>query len=612
MVNSGVDWLVVPVARVRAQTFVLRVEPLWRRRFVHRFGDIVALRLLTRCTTEFSLLFPRRLHLSGVSWNSCSANTSLAPRRSAGAFVTPSLSSLAALLSKQGFPGSSRDIRRSSIWRPSCFGLQVGRFRIGTWGFRMSASTELAQKPTGSRVSDAVRNIRAALRGTRHDYTDGPVGTSIFLLAVPMVLEMIMESLFALSDVFFVSRLGANAIATVGLTESLMIIVYTLAMGLSISATAVVARRVGERDAEGAARAAVQAVIIGLVISTTLAVIGAVFAPELLVLMGASPEVVATGSMFTRVMLGGSVTAFMLFIINAAFRGAGDAAVSMRILWISNAINIVLGPMLIFGVGPFPRLGVTGAAIATTTGRGIGLLLAFYLLMKGSGHLKVSRRHLAVEMETIRRMLRMSVNGTFQVLVGTLSWIALIRIVASFGSAAMAGYTIAVRIMMFALLPAWGLSNASATMVGQALGAAKPDRAERAVWTATRYNMAFLGAMGVVFLLFAPAIVAGFTADAAVTDVAVFGLRTMAIGFPLYAIGMVLTQSFNGAGDTTTPTRINIAVFWLFEIPLAWLLARHTSLGWHAVFGAVLAAYSAMAVVSTIIFRRGTWRRRRV
>jgi Na+-driven multidrug efflux pump len=240
------------------------------------------------------------------------------------------------------------------------------------------------------------------------------------------------------------------------------------------------------------------------------------------------------------------------------------------------------------------------------------MLIAMYLLMRGTGHLKVARRHLALEMDTIKRMLRMSVNGTFQVLVGTLSWIALIRIVASFGSAAMAGYTIAVRMVMFAMLPAWGLSNASATMVGQALGAGKPDRAERAVWTATRYNMAFLGSMGVLFLLFAPSIVAGFTTDAAVAEVAIFGLRTMAIGFPLYAIGMVLTQSFNGAGDTATPTRINIAVFWVFEIPLAWLLARHTSLGWHATFAAVLAAYSAMAVVSTIIFRRGTWRRKRV
>ena len=476
----------------------------------------------------------------------------------------------------------------------------------------MSASTELAQQPAVSRSRDVFRNIGAALRGTRHDYTNGPIGTSIFLLAVPMVLEMMMESLFALSDVFFVSRLGADAIATVGLTESLMIIVYTLAMGLSISATAVVARRVGERDAEAAARAAVQGIVIGLAISTILAVIGAVFAPALLVLMGASPEVVASGSTFARVMLGGSVTAFMLFIINAAFRGAGDAAVSMRVLWISNAINIVLGPMFIFGISFFPRLGVTGAAVATTTGRGVGLLIAVYLLMKGSGHLKVARRHIAIELDTIRRMLRMSVNGTFQVLVGTLSWIALIRIVASFGSAAMAGYTIAIRMVMFAMLPAWGLSNASATMVGQALGAGKADRAERAVWTATRYNMVFLGSMGALFLLFAPAIVRGFTADAAVVDVAVFGLRTMAIGFPLYAIGMVLTQSFNGAGDTATPTRINIAVFWLFEIPLAWLLARHTSLGWHATFAAVLAAYSAMAVVSTIIFRRGTWRRQRV
>lgn len=455
-------------------------------------------------------------------------------------------------------------------------------------------------------------HIRDALRGTHHDYTQGAVGTSIFLLAVPMVLEMMMESLFALSDVFFVSRLGADAIATVGLTESMMIVVYTLAMGLSISATAIVARRIGERNADAAARAAVQAIAIGLVLSATLGIAGAWHAPALLRMMGASPAVIESGSMFTRVMLGGSATAFMLFVINAAFRGAGDAAVSMRILWLANAINIVLGPLLIFGIGPFPRFGVTGAAIATTIGRGTGVVFALYLLKRGSGHLKVTRRHLLLEWDTIQRMLRMSVNGTFQVLVGTLSWIALIRIVASFGSAAMAGYTIAVRMVMFAMLPAWGLSNAAATMVGQALGAAKPDRAERAVWTAMRYNMVFLGSMGLLFLIFAPTIVHGFTSDAAVADVAVFGLRTMAIGFPLYAVGMVLTQSFNGAGDTATPTRINIGIFWLFEIPLAWVLAKHTSLGWHATFGAVLAAYSALAAVSTIVFRRGSWRRQRV
>ncbi len=471
-------------------------------------------------------------------------------------------------------------------------------------------STELAPRSTG--MASVRRDLRDALRGTRHDYTSGSIGRAIFLLAVPMVLEMVMESLFAVTDVFFVARLGASAIATVGLTETMMIVVYTLAMGLAISAAAIVARRIGEKDADAAARAAVQAILIGAVMASVIAACGAVFAPELLILMGASSDVLTTGTTFTRVMLGGSVTAFMLFVINSSFRGAGDAAMSMRVLWISNAINIVLGPLLIFGVGPLPRLGVTGAAVATTIGRGVGVLIALYFLARGSGHLRVALRHLVIEWKTISRILRLSLNGTFQVLVGSLSWIALVRLMATFGSAAMAGYTIAVRMVMFALLPAWGLGNAAATMVGQALGASNPERAESAVWTAARYNVVFLGLMGLLFFVCAPFIVHAFTTDAAVSNVAVFGLRTMAAGFPMFAFGMTLTQSFNGAGDIATPTRINIGVFWIFEIPIAWVLAERTSLGSRAVFIAVLAAYSLLALVSTIMFKRGRWRTRRV
>lgn len=332
--------------------------------------------------------------------------------------------------------------------------------------------------PEHRSVTSTWHDLRDALRGARHDYTTGPIGRAIFLLAVPMVLEMVMESLFAVSDVFWVARLGADAVATVGLTESLMIVVYTLAIGLSIAASATVARRIGERDPEAAARAVVQAIALGGVISGTLAVAGAFFAPVLLAVMGASGEVLASGTMFTRVMLGGSFTAFLLFMINGGFRGAGDAAVAMRVLWVSNAINIVLGPLLVFGVGPFPRLGVTGAAIATTIGRGTGVLFALSRLVRGSGHLAVRRRHLRLELDTMMRMLRMSGSATFQVLVGSMSWIGLIRIMASFGSVAMAGYTIAIRLVVFALLPAWGLGNAAATMVGQSLGAKNPDRAE--------------------------------------------------------------------------------------------------------------------------------------
>ncbi|MES2523008.1 MAG: MATE family efflux transporter [Gemmatimonadota bacterium] len=469
-----------------------------------------------------------------------------------------------------------------------------------------------AAAPAPQARTSVWRDLKDAMRGTSHDYTQGPIGRAIFLLAVPMVLEMMMESLFAVSDVFFVSKLGANAIATVGLTESLMIIVYTIAMGLSISATAVVARRIGERDPDAAARAAVQAILLGFVIASTLGVIGAVWAPELLTMMGATPDVLEVGTGFARVMLGGSITAFLLFIINSALRGAGDAAVAMRVLWLANGINIVLGPLLIFGVGPFPEMGVVGAAVATTIGRGTGVLFALSRLVRGSGHLVVRRSHLAIETDTIKRMLRMSLNGTFQVLVGTLSWIALVRLMATFGSVAMAGYTIAVRVVVFALLPAWGLSNAAATMVGQALGAKNPDRAEKAVWTAARYNVAFLGAMGLLFVLTAPYIVGAFTTDPAVVEVATFGLRTMAFGFPFFAFGMTLTQSFNGAGDTATPTWINIGVFWLFEIPLAVGLALLTPMGSHAVFVSVLVAYTMLAVVSTILFRRGKWRGRAV
>jgi putative MATE family efflux protein len=439
-------------------------------------------------------------------------------------------------------------------------------------------------------------DVRDALRGTRHDYTSGSIGRAIFLLAIPMVLEMLMESLFALSDVFFVSRLGASAVATVGLTESMMIIVYTLAMGLAIGGSAMVARRIGEKDADGAARAASQAILLGALVSVVLGVLGAIFAPALLRLMGAEADVLETG------------TAFLLFVVNSAFRGAGDAAVSMRVLWLANGLNIALGPLLIFGVGPFPELGVTGAAVATTIGRGVGLLFALFTLMRGSGHLQVRRVHVVVEPATLRRLLQLAGNATFQVLVGSLSWMVLVRLMAGFGSAAMAGYTIAVRMVMFCLLPAWGLGNAAATMVGQALGARNPQRATDAVWAAAKYNVLFLGAVGVLFVLATTPIVGIFTRDTAVHDVAVPGLRLMAFGFPLYAFGMVLTQAFNGAGDTRTPTRINIAVFWVFELPLAWGLARYTALGPLSVFTAVLAAYSLLAAVSTIAFRRGRWR----
>ncbi|HVZ78104.1 MAG TPA: MATE family efflux transporter, partial [Gemmatimonadaceae bacterium] len=426
------------------------------------------------------------------------------------------------------------------------------------------------------------------------------------------VLEMAMDSIFAVVDVFWVAHLGADAVATVGLTESMMAIVYTLAFGLSIGATAVVARRIGERDPDGAAGGAVNALTLGILVSGAMGLAGAVLAPRLLAVMGADARVIAHGTSFTRVMLSGSATAFLLFVINAVFRGAGDAAVAMRVLWLANGINIVLGPLLIFGIGPFPKLGVTGAAVATTIGRGTGVLFALSRLAKDSGHLRVARRHLRVDWRAMLAMARMSAVGTFQVLIGTSSWIGLVRIIALFGSVALAGYTIAMRIVIFALLPAFGLSNAAATMVGQALGAGDPARAERSVWTAARYNLAFLGSLGVLFFALATPIVHLFTGDAAVAHVAVNGLRIIAVGFPLYAFGMVLTQSFNGAGDTWTPTLINLGVFWVLDIPLAYVLANHLHMGPPGGFAAVTVAYSVLAAVSAAAFRRGRWKAQRV
>ena len=453
--------------------------------------------------------------------------------------------------------------------------------------------------------------IRESLAGSHdHDYTKGPVGRSILLLAVPMVLEMAMESVFAIADIFYVSRLGAEAVATVGLTESLLAVVYALAMGLGIGATAVVARRIGEKDAEGAARAAAQAITVALLISVVLGAAGVALAPTLLRLMGASPEVIATGLGYTRVMLGGEATIIVLFVVNAVFRGAGDAAIAMRVLWLANLVNIALAPVLIFGPGPLPALGVTGAAIATTIGRGTGAALALWHLFRPGGRVRVERRHLVPNVRLMGQIARLSSSASLQMLIGTASWIGLVRIIAEFGSAALAGYTVGIRVVVFALLPSFGLSNAAATMVGQALGAKDPERAERAVWKAGFYNLCFLGVVGLVFVLFAEPIVGVFTRDPAVAPYGVACLRIVAAGFLFYAYGMVLTQSFNGAGDTWTPTVLNLAVFWMFEIPLAYVLANTLGMGPVGVFWAIAIAFSVLAVASALVFRRGRWKTR--
>jgi putative MATE family efflux protein len=461
---------------------------------------------------------------------------------------------------------------------------------------------------TTTHAPDFWRDVRDALRGTSHDYTSGTIGRAIFMLALPMVIEMSMESIFAVVDVFFVGRLGAAAVATVGLTESLMIVIYTIAFGLSIGATATVSRRIGEKDRDGAARAAVQVLLLGLGLSSVLCVFGAMYTPQLLTLMGADATVLNVGTMYARVTLGGSATAFLLFLVNAVFRGAGDAAVAMRVLILGNGINCLLDPALIFGIGPFPELGLTGAAIATTIGRGIGLIFALTLLTRGTGHLAVRRKHLIVNPKTMWTIAQLSGWGTVQVALGSTSWIALVKIVSAYGSTALAGYTIAIRIVIFVLMPAFGIGAAAATMVGQSLGAKLPDRAEQSVWTAVKLNMLFLGTTGAVFVFFAPFIVGLFTESADVARVGVYGLRAIGLGFPVYAFGMVLEQAFNGAGDTQTPTWINAFCFWAVQIPLAWFLATRFGFAERGVFIAVPLAYTTLGLVSALLFKRGAWK----
>jgi putative MATE family efflux protein len=475
----------------------------------------------------------------------------------------------------------------------------------------MSISSE-AIEPRPQAAPSVWSAIREALAGAHgRDFTEGPIGRAIFILAVPMVLEMVMESVFVVVDVFVVAHLGADAVATVGLTESFMTLIYAVAVGLSIGAGAMVARRIGEKDVDGAAHTGAQVLLFGLLVSMVLGILGAWLAPDLLRLMGGSAGVLANVT-FTRVMLGFNASVVMLYLANAVLRSAGDAAVAMRVLWLANAINIVLGPSLVFGWGPFPKLGIAGAAIATSIGRSVGTLFAISQMVKRDSRVRLAMRHFHLDPSLIARVVRLSLAATFQVFIGMASWIGLTRVLASFGSDALAGYTIGMRIVMFALLPAFGLSNAAATMVGQSLGAKKPDRAEASVWKAARYNLVFLGIVGLLFVIFAHPIVSFFTPDRDVLRYGVAALRTIAYGFLFYAYGMVLSQSFNGAGDTATPTWINLFVFWLFEIPLAWLLAKQLGYGPMGVFWAITIAFSTLAVVSAVLFRRGTWKQRMV
>jgi putative MATE family efflux protein len=454
--------------------------------------------------------------------------------------------------------------------------------------------------------------IREAVRGSTQDFTEAPVGRAVVLLAVPMVLEMLMESVFAVVDIFYVSRLGTDAIATIAITESLMTVIYAVAIGLSIGAAATVARRIGEKDPERAARAAVQSIALGTGVGSVFGVVGVLVAPSLLRAMGATEAVVTTGGGFARVMLGGSGTVLMLFLINAVFRGAGDPAIAMRVLWFANTINLTLCPCLIFGIGPFPELGVAGAAVGTTIGRGCGVIYQLVHLIRPGGRLRVRRTHLGLDPAVMRRILNVSGVAMFQNFVMTASWMGLIRILTGFGSAAVAGNGIAIRVILFALLPSYGVSNAAATLVGQNLGARKPERAEEAAWKAGLYNTCCLATVGAVFLLFAPRIISIFTSDADVAPYGVRCLRIVAAGFLFYGYGMVLTQSFNGAGDTRTPTLIHLVCLWLWEIPLAWVLARPLGFGPTGVFIAVSVAFSTLALMSAWLFSKGAWKEKRV
>ena len=455
-------------------------------------------------------------------------------------------------------------------------------------------------------------SLREAIAGSPQDFTTGSLNRAIFLLAVPMVLEMFLESVFAVVDVFWVARLGPDALAAVGLSETLLILVYGVALGLGLSATAMVARRVGEKDRDGAATAAVQAMALAVVVGLVFGACGWIFAKPLLRLMGGSPSVLATGSWYARIGLGTSVVPLVIIINNAVFRGAGDAALAMRVLWISNFINLVLDPCLIFGWGPFPCLGVTGAAVATLIGRTAGVLFQVWLFARGSERLRILRRHVRLARSVLVRLAKVSLTGIAQFLVPHLSWICLMRIVAEFGATAVASYTIGIRVILFVFLPSWGLSGAAATLVGQNLGANLPDRAESSVWRTSVCNMAFLGGVGVLLMIYAEPIARLFTSNTAVLPLAASCLRIISYGNVGYALGMVMLQAFNGAGDTRTPTVLNMIFFWLGEIPLAYAFANHTALLARGVSWGIVIAESALAVASLLVFRRGLWKQQEI
>lgn len=452
------------------------------------------------------------------------------------------------------------------------------------------------------------QEIKGAIKGTEADYTKISLKKAIFLLAVPMILELVMESTFAVVDIYFVGRLGASAVATVGLTETYLYLLYSVAMGLSIAITAIIARRIGEKKPESAGATAAQAVILALIISAPFAIAGIFYSKELLLLMGADAWAIEEGYRYTQWMLGGNAVIVLLFVINAIFRGAGDAAIAMRILFIANGINIVLDPLLIFGWGPIPAMGIEGAAIATNIGRGVGVAVQIWLLFKGGKHIKLNFKQLHWNAKVMMKIIRTSIGGIGQMIVSMTSWIFLVRILSDLGSEAVAGSTIAIRIMMFTVMPAWGLSNAAATLVGQNLGAGNPDRAESAIWKIGFYNMIYLSGISLLFFIYNRSLVSIFSDDLRVIAIGSEWLRILSYSFFIYGWWMVSVQAFNGAGDTKTPTYINLIFFWLIQIPLSWYLAIW--LGWEhsGVFWGVFISETSVGLFTLWLFKRGSWK----
>lgn len=447
-----------------------------------------------------------------------------------------------------------------------------------------------------------------ALKGSHGDFTEGSVRKAIFLLSIPMILEMMMESVFAVVDIAYVSRVSVNAVATIGLTESVITLIYAVAIGLSMAATAVVARRIGEKDVTGARIAAVQAIILGSVLAIAVGILGYIYAADILELMGGEPDLIAEGYGYTQWLIGGNITIMLLFLINAIFRGAGDASVAMWVLVLSNGLNIILDPIFIFGWGPIPEFGVKGAAIATNIGRGTAVVVQLAILFLGWSRIKVTLRNWVLDLKVMWNLIRVSLGGIAQFLIGTSSWVFLMRLMSEFGSEVLAGYTIAIRVMMFTLMPSWGMSNAAATLVGQNLGAGKPDRAEASVWKTGKYNAWFMGLVSILYLVFAPNILSWFNNVPAVVENGALCLRVIAAGYIFYAYGMVITQAFNGSGDTRTPTRINLVAFWLFQLPFAYFVAKVLDYGPLGVFLAITLAEVLLTVIALVAFRKGKWK----